>query len=70
MVYRGRIQNGHVVLDAPHELPEGALVEVEVIESTAPHPPSPLLRYAGQAKDLPEDASETIDSLLYQRDHS
>lgn len=67
MVYRGRIQNGHVVLDPPGRLPEGA--EVEVIVSQATPTPSPLMRYAGQAQDLPGDASETIDCILYQRDN-
>ena len=70
MVYRGRVQNGQVVLDPPQQLPEGVEVAVEVIETEVAAVPStsPLMRYAGQAKDLPEDASETIDRVLYRRD--
>jgi hypothetical protein len=49
-------------------LPEGVEVLVEVLEPEAPPRPvrseSPLMRYAGQAKGLPEDASETIDRVL------
>ena len=70
MVYHGRVQNGQVVLDPPQRLPEGVEVSVEVIETQAAVVPStsPLMRYAGRAEDLPEDASESIDSVLYRRD--
>ncbi len=33
MVYRGRVQNGVVVLDEPDALPEGSVVNVEVAEA-------------------------------------
>lgn len=74
MTYRGRVRNGQVVLDPPSHLPEGAEVVVEIltiaaIPPTARHE-SPLLRYAGQAKGLAEDASETIDRALYGLDES
>jgi hypothetical protein len=67
MVYRGRVQNGQVVLDTADRLPEGTEVVVEVLpaQATPVSSESPLMRYAGQAKDLAEDASETIDRVLY-----
>lgn len=74
MGHRGRVTNGQVVLDPPAHLPEGAEVIVEVIEpkqAAAPQPNgSPLMHFAGKAQGLPEDASETIDEILYKRDAS
>jgi hypothetical protein len=62
------------LLDPPAALPEGAEVIVEVIERTATTEtsihPSPLMRYAGQARGLSEDASETIDRTLCGRDQA
>jgi hypothetical protein len=74
MNYRGRVRNGQVVLDPPNRLPEGAEVVVEVLESSVTKSTmtseSPLMRHAGQAKGLAEDASESIDRVLYGRDES
>jgi hypothetical protein len=48
MTYRGHIKNGQVTLDDPAELPEGAEVRVELIETrariTRPKNPRPLGR--------------------------
>jgi hypothetical protein len=33
VTYRGHIQNGQIVLDEPTELPDGAAVAVQVLES-------------------------------------
>jgi len=68
MTLSGRIENGKIVLDGDTPLPEGAKVEVYVMK---PRPIGPLqanpelLKYAGIADDLPEDASQSIDRVLY-----
>jgi hypothetical protein len=71
VTFRGRVRDGQVVLDPPSRLPEGVEVLVQVLKPEAPPPPlrreSPLMRYAGQAKGLAEDASETIDRVLSLR---
>lgn len=68
MTYHGRVQNGIVVLDPPATLPEGAEVTVVVRPPTGtPKAVTPLMKYAGQAKDLPADASRSIDRILYGR---
>ena len=35
MTYRGHIKNGQIALDEPAQLPEGAEVNVEVVEQKA-----------------------------------
>lgn len=35
MTYRGHVHNGVIVLDSPHELPEGAAVHVEPLPEPA-----------------------------------
>ena len=69
MVYHGRVRNGLVVLDPPAPLPEGAEVFLEVVEPRPNGEPArkaiDLMSFAGRAKDLAEDASETIDKVLY-----
>ena len=74
MQYRGRVKNGVVVLDSPRALPEGAEVRVELV---SPDSQSPLLdeqgqtlgqklmKYAGRAVDLPDDAALNHDHYLY-----
>jgi hypothetical protein len=37
MVYRGKVQNGHIVLESGARLPEGTDVQIEPIET----PPAP-----------------------------
>jgi hypothetical protein len=74
MTYRGHVENGMVVLDANVELPEGALVQVAVVENrivlqqdvpeTEPANPA-LMHFAGAAKDLPPDAARNLDRYLY-----
>ena len=75
MTYRGHVENGAVVLDAPTALPEGATVEVAV----APEPVSPPetepfhewieAQAASVSKaalaQMPEDASINHDHYLY-----
>ncbi len=74
MVHRGRVTNGVVVLNAPGTLPEGAEVRVELVrEQTSeadqgkrePTLGQKLLRHAGKAVGLPEDAARNHDHYLY-----
>jgi hypothetical protein len=72
MTLSGRIENGKIVLDGNTVLPEGAKVEIYVVRSRrdGPFEPNPeLLKYAGIADDLPEDASQSIDQVLYGAPH-
>jgi hypothetical protein len=67
MTYRGRIRNGQVLLDEPARLPEGAEVNVEIIEKkiriTRP------VRRRGLAKFRPVDmpGGSLADELIRDR---
>ena len=79
MTYRGRVKNGMVILDASAGLPEGAEVEVCLVE----HPQTPetahgcepvvLPAWAKKARellaqmphDLPEDLAEQHDHYIH-----
>jgi hypothetical protein len=76
MVYRGHVKGGVVVLEPPTVLPEGAEVRVEIV-IVPPEAEGPLLdehgetlgqklmKYAGRAVGLPEDAAMGHDHYLY-----
>jgi hypothetical protein len=76
MVYRGHVKGGVVVLEPPAVLPEGVEVRVEVVMAP-PEAEGPLLdergetlgqklmKYAGRAVGLPEDAAINHDLYLY-----
>ncbi len=74
MVYSGHIKNGVVVFDKPVVLPDGLEVCIEVPEKASktpineeqiPTPSETLLKYAGKAVGLPEDAASNHDHYLY-----
>jgi len=74
MVYRGRVKNGVVVLDSPSVLPEGVEVRVEIVPAESEGPlldergqtlGQKLMKYAGRAVGLPEDAALQHDHYLY-----
>jgi hypothetical protein len=68
MTLSGRIENGKIVLDGNAPLPEGAKVEVYVMKPrpTGPFKPNPeLMKYSGIIDDLPPDASQNVDRILY-----
>lgn len=71
MVLRGHIENGAVVVDQPAELPEGAVVRIELLTDDKGPPPArstigeELLELAGRVVDLPEDAPLQHDDYLY-----
>lgn len=66
MTYRGRVQNGVIVLEKPGSLPEGTEVEVAPMAKEAV--PTLAERYKnliGIAEGLPSDASVNHDHYLY-----
>jgi hypothetical protein len=71
MTYRGRVENGTIVLDEAVELPEGAKVKVDlcdaltVDEGQIPTLYERLKSVIGKAEGLPTDASVNIDHYLY-----
>jgi len=67
MSFEGTIMNGTVVFDEPPALPDGTRVAVVVVEPAKPASDlgAMLLRHAGKAKGLPEDAAAQHDHYLY-----
>lgn len=71
MTYRGRVQNGVVVLDDGAALPDGMAVRVEPVE--APGDASEesddfvrrMLEIAGTAEGLPPDLARNHDHYLH-----
>ena len=74
MVYHGRVKGGVVVFDPPSVLPEGVEVRVEIVPSRTEGPlvdehgetlGQKLMKYAGRAVGLPEDAAISHDHYSY-----
>ena len=73
MTYRGPIRNGIVIFDQPADLPQGAEVEVRLVEHSAGAPAGEqgptlyerLKGVIGKAKGLPPDAAVNHDHYLY-----
>ncbi len=71
MTFPGHLKNGAIVLDEPHELPEGTAVRVELVETSATvnaETPTLLERLGpvvGSVHDLPDDASVNLKHYLY-----
>ena len=68
MVYHGHIENGTIILDGAPTLPDGAAIELHLIsrdkEGAAKKEP-PWFKFIGAIKDMPSDASQRIDEVLY-----
>ena len=66
MTYRGHIKNGQIHLDEPARLPEGATVEVAVVEQQPP-PPSlwDKLRALAGTVEGPEDWACNHDHYIH-----
>ena len=71
MTYKGRVQDGVVVLEGPERPREGAIVRVEEVASSSTLPPTParetLEQLAGQAEGLPADLAERHDHYRRER---
>ena len=71
MTYRGHIKNGQITLDESVELPEGGVVNVELVDSSVkttegePTIWAKLLELAGTVEGLPSDMAENHDHYLY-----
>ena len=75
MTYQGHVENGAVVLDVPVTLPEGAKVEVALLQPTdVPPKRKPIWEAALElaasipeedVKKMPRDASTNHDHYLY-----
>jgi hypothetical protein len=70
MIYRAHVEGGNIVPDQPLELADGTRVEIRVVRSAEEIRKSRLrmMKYIGMIKDLPPDASTTIDQTLYGSD--
>ena len=70
----GHIENGKVVLDEPHALPEGTSLQIEPASSNRTTKKNAsqfwgiFLSLAGTVKDMPPDASMKVDEYLYGSD--
>jgi hypothetical protein len=67
VTYQGKVENGAIILDPGVELPEGAQVRIELIESSRHNSGSdPLFRMTDLAVDtgIP-DLATNIDHYLY-----
>jgi hypothetical protein len=70
MVYRGHIENGNVVLDDHAPLAEGTRVEIHVVSPASNSENAAArhwLEFSGAIDDLPSDASQRVDEILYGR---
>jgi hypothetical protein len=67
MTYRGHIRNGQITLDELVSLPEGALVNVEIVNNGEQLPTiwDKLLELAGTVDGLPPGMAENHDHYLY-----
>ena len=72
MTLHGQVRGGVIVFDPPVALPEGAAVQVQVVEARAePAAGQPLSLYerlkpfVGAAKGLPADLAAQHDHYLY-----
>ena len=66
MVYRGKIQNGVVVLEGP-PLPEGTIVQVEPVKAAKQTLGRSLMDLAGIAPNLPPDMAKNHDHYIHGR---
>jgi hypothetical protein len=73
MSYRGHVENGIVKIDEDIVLPEGAGVQINLVEGVNSQPDEDegislydrLKPIIGQAQGLPADASLNVDHYLY-----
>ncbi|MBK8266989.1 MAG: hypothetical protein IPK83_01240 [Planctomycetes bacterium] len=66
MTYRGHVKNGQITLDEPTSLPEGAEVNIEIVEGNGEQPSiwDKLKSIAGSVEG-PEDWAENHDHYIH-----
>ena len=66
MTHRGHVKNGQIHLDDIARLPEGAEVQVQLIEPTEAQPAiwKKLIKLAGTVEGMPSDAAVNHDAYL------
>jgi hypothetical protein len=70
MTFQGQVKNGLIVPDVPIQLPDGVKVEVRVLpvpesDAKVATRKGSLKEICGIIKDMPPDASQRIDEILY-----
>lgn len=65
MTYRGRVQNGVIVLSSESKLAGGTEVEVQLVEETIPTIAERFANVIGKAEGLPEDFAENHDHYIH-----
>jgi hypothetical protein len=67
MTYHGLVKDGQITFDEGVSLPEGAEVQVEVIEApqNGEDLHAILLRHAGKGRDLPVDLAANHDHYAH-----
>ncbi len=67
MTYKGKVENGAVVLSPDADLPDGTEVEVTPVHEkpTTKSFYERYARFAGMAHDLPADLAENLDHYLH-----
>lgn len=66
MTYKGHVEKGVIVLDDPVPLPEGAVMQVEVLETGAQQTLAERLKdVIGIVKGMPSDMARNHDQYLY-----
>jgi hypothetical protein len=71
VTYTGKVQNGVILLDDCPDLPEGAIVRVEVVQATSVSESAPtlvelLMPIVGVVDDLPPDMAANHDHYLHR----
>jgi hypothetical protein len=66
MTYRGHVQNGRITLDEPAQLPEGAEVNVELVEKVRITRPSKRERL-GRFQPIEMSGESLADELIRDR---
>jgi hypothetical protein len=68
MTYHGHVENGKIVIDDVVTLPDGALVEVDLVdEEDGPSLYERLKSVIGKATGLPPDAAQNAGHCLYDQ---
>ena len=67
MSFEGTVQNGVVVFDSQHQLPDGTRVEVIVQDPSVKKPTlrERLVKLAGTVDDLPADMARNHDHYIH-----